>query len=345
MTPTMTRVLKAALLSATILAAGAALAEDPIHSELTGNDVVVGAAKDALIQVIQPGVHPYPAAGDEGFKQEGAALGLTNIQITQSNWDPAAEVANVQNAIAKGAAAIIIQAVSSEGVVPAIEAANAAGICTVAFVTQPGQSQDTVYPGMKAYVGWNEFEGGRIAGAALAEAMGGSGNVVIIQGQLQSAGARARQEGAESIWAEKYPGITVLAARPADYDSAKARQVMQDFAQRYGEQIQGILAITNNMGTAAADALVGTPLQGTPIVSYGGQQQFIDYIKQGLTYGTTPFAPLAEAAQALDLAVACINGDKTPVFFNETDLPPVRALKDHNYMIDATSLDLYQAQW
>jgi ribose transport system substrate-binding protein len=202
-----------------------------------------------------------------------------------------------------------------------------------------------VYPGMKGYVGWNEFEGGRIAGAALAEAMGGSGNVVIIQGQLQSAGARARQEGAESIWAEKYPGITVLAARPADYDSAKARQVMQDFAQRYGEQIQGILAITNNMGTAAADALVGTPLQGTPIVSYGGQQQFIDYIKQGLTYGTTPFAPLAEAAQALDLAVACINGDKTPVFFNETDLPPVRALKDHNYMIDATSLDLYQAQW
>jgi ribose transport system substrate-binding protein len=334
-----------ALVAVGALAGGAAIAEDAIHSELTGNDVVVGVAKDALIQVIQPGVHPYPAAGDEGIRMEAEALGLTNIQTTQSNWDPAAEVANVQNAITKGAAAIIIQAVSSEGIVPAIEAANAAGVCTVAFVTQPGSSQDSVYPGMKAYVGWNEFEGGRLAGASLAEAMGGSGNVVIIQGQLQSAASRARQEGAESIWAEKYPGISVLATRPADYDAAKARQVMQDFAQRYGDQIDGILVITNNMATAAADALVDTPLQGTPIVSYGGQQQFLDYIKQGLTFATTPFAPHAEAAQALDLAVACINGDKTPVFFPETDLPSIRVLKDHGYMLDATSLDLFQAQW
>jgi ABC-type sugar transport system substrate-binding protein len=61
----------------------------PIHSPLTENDVVVGAAKDALIQVIQPGVHPYVAAGDTGFKEEAATLGLTNLQITQSNFDPA----------------------------------------------------------------------------------------------------------------------------------------------------------------------------------------------------------------------------------------------------------------
>ena len=65
-----------------------------IHSPLTGNDVVVGAAKDALIQVIQPGVHPYVAAGDAGFKEEAATLGLTKLQITQSNFDPATEVAS-----------------------------------------------------------------------------------------------------------------------------------------------------------------------------------------------------------------------------------------------------------
>ena len=98
-------------------------------------------------------------------------------------------------------------------------------------------------------------------------------------------------------------------------------------------------------GIEVRGSLTGTPLANIPIVSMGGQKQFIDYIRAGKTYGTTPFAPKSEAAEALDLAVACLNGDKTPVFFSEKDLPPVKALKDHNYMIDPTDLDLYQPQW
>ena len=321
-------------------------AEDAIHSPLTENDVVVGAAKDALIQVIQPGVHPYVAAGNEGFKEEAATLGLTNAQITHSNFDAAAEVANIQNAITKGAKAIVIQGVSSEGMVPAIEAADAAGICTVAVITGPGDKLDEVYPGMKGYVGWNEYDGGRYAGESLAKAMGGKGNVVVIQGILASTSATARQKGAEDVWKEKYPDIKMLAARPADYDAAKARAVMQDFVQTFGDKINGALVITNNMSTAAADVLTGTPLEGkVPITSYGGQKEFIDYIREGKTYSTTPFAPKSEAAQALDLAVNCINGDKKPVYFSETDLPPVKVLKDHGYMIDPKTVDLFTPQW
>lgn len=328
------------------LMAAPSFAEDAIHSPLTENDVVVGAAKDALIQFIQPGVHPYVAAGNEGFTEEAATLGLTNVQITHSNFDPAAEVANIDNAITKGAKAIVVQGVSSEGMVPAIERANEAGICTVAVITGPGDKLDEVYPGMKGYVGWNEYDGGRYAGESLAKAMGGKGNVVVIQGILASTSAIARQKGAEDVWKEKYPEIKVLATRPADYDAAKARSVMQDFVQSFGDKINGALVITNNMGTAAGDVLVGTPLEGkVPIVSYGGQKDFIDYIRSGKTHATTPFAPKSEAAQALDLAVACINGDKTPVYFSETDLPPVKVLKDHNYMIDPQTIDLFKPQW
>ena len=317
-----------------------------VHSPLTQNDVVVGAAKDALIQVIQPGVHPYVAAGDAGFKEEAATLGLTNLQITQSNFDPATEVANLQNALAKGGKAIIIPAVSSEGVVPSIERANKQGVCTVAVINNAGTGDGVVYPGMKGYVGWNEFDGGRRIGESLAQAMGGHGNVVVIQGVLAAGSPRQREAGAEAVWKEKYPDIKVIGMQPANYDAGKARRVMQDFAQRFGTQINGVLSITNNMATAAADAMIGTQLEGkVPVVSYGGQKEFIDYIRQGKVSATTPFAPKSEAAEALDLAVACLNGDKKPVFFSETELPPVKTLSSHNYVIDKSDLEQFQPQW
>jgi ABC-type sugar transport system substrate-binding protein len=134
--------------------------------------------------------------------------------------------------------------------------------------------------------------------------------------------------------------------QPANYDAGKARRVMQDFVQRFGTQIDGVLSITNNMATAAADAMIGTKLEGkVPVVSYGGQKEFIDYIRQGKVSATTPFAPKSEAAEALDLAVACLNGDKKPVFFSETELPPVKTLSSHNYVIDKSDLEQFQPQW
>ena len=59
-----------------------------IHSPLTENDVVVGGAKDALIQVIQPGVHPYVAAGYAGFKEEAATLGDQRDSSTYTSKRP-----------------------------------------------------------------------------------------------------------------------------------------------------------------------------------------------------------------------------------------------------------------
>ena len=103
--------------------------------------------------------------------------------------------------------------------------------------------------------------------------------------------------------------------QPTNYDAGKARRVMQDFLQRFGTQINGVLSITNNMATAAADATIGTKLEGrVPIVSDGGQKEFIDYIRQGKTWATPPFAPKSEAAEALDLAVTYLNGNRKAVF-------------------------------
>ena len=150
------------------------------------------AAKDALIQVINPLPNVFVDANNEGAKRAAKRLGLTNVQFTQSDGDAAKEVANINNAVTKGAKAIIINPVSSVGITPAIEAANAKGVCTIIAYSNIGETaNDDVPEGSKAFIGWNELEGGQAVGDALAKSMGGKGGVVIIQGPAMASTSTA----------------------------------------------------------------------------------------------------------------------------------------------------------
>ena len=156
--------------------------------------------------------------------------------------------------------------------------------------------------------------------------MGGKGNVVVIQGVLDNDASKEHQSGAEAVWKKDFPGIKVIGMQASQYDSDKARTAIQNFIQPFGTQINGVLSITNNMATAAA-VIQASPLKGKmTIVSRGGQQQFIDHIKQGKVYATTPELPVSEASMGLQLATDPLKGDKTPRYVNEIDLPTVAAL-------------------
>jgi len=330
-------------MTALVTGCGTTASSQPSDPGTGGGTTDVASAR---IQVLQPGVHPYIAANDEGIAAAAEELGLTGVKTVQSNYDPTTEVANLQNTLSQGADAIIIQPASSTGVIPGVEAAVDQGICVVALTTGPGTSTQELYPGLKGYVGWDEYRNGELMGEAMAEGLGGEGNVVVVQGVLDNNAARDRQAGAEAVWAEKYPGIKVLAMQTADFDSAKARTVTQNFIQRYGSDMDGLLAITNNMASAAADAVEQSALKGeVTIVSTGGQGQFIDYIKEGKAYATTPEAPVSEAEAALQLVVDCLEGDTTPTFVDETELPTVAALEDNGYVITRENADSFTAEW
>lgn len=313
----------------------------------TGSNESGGAAADALIQVINPLPNVFVDANNEGAENAAKRLGLTNLQITQSNADPAKEVANVNDAITKGAKAIIINPLASEGITPSIESANEAGICTiVAYSELSNQEPGGVPEGSKAFIGWNEEEGGELVGNALAEEMGGSGGIVIIQGVGTGAAEQSRQRGAEKVWKEKYPGIKILSVQPAEFDPAKARSVMQNFIQRYGDEIKGVLAIGDQMGAAAATVVAESDLAGTvKIGGFGAETEFVRAIESGDASATVPFAPIEDYERAVELAAECIEGNSEPVRVNTPELPGVEKLKPYNYIVDSKSVDLWTPQW
>jgi ribose transport system substrate-binding protein len=314
-------------------------------SDDSGSSDGEGDASNAVIEVIQPGPHPYIEGQNKGFEKAKAELGV-DLSIRDSNWDAATADAAVQNAISRGADAIIVHAVESEALAPAIDSANEAGICTVAISVNVGDDQESVYEGMKGFVGWKESVGGRLAGEALAEEMGGEGNVVVMQGVLASTSEKSRVKGAMDVWKKDYPGINVLTTAANDFDVEKARSVMQDLLQRYGDRIEGAFITTNFEAVAAADVIANSPQAGQiPITSNGGWSKFVDYISEGKTAAVVPLAPQDEAVRAVELALECIDGDTEAVYVNDTELPALQPLKGDNYIVNEDNLDKFTPQW
>lgn len=303
--------------------------------------------KGGLIQGVMPIASTYIAQNIKGMEQKAEELGLTNLQISQSNGDPKKMVADIQDASTKGAEAIILNPVNSEAATPAIKAAADDGICTVVMYSNVDNAgTNEVAEGMKGFVGWDEDFAARAVAGAMAEKMGGKGNVVMIQGLTANKGAQIREESSKALWEEEYPDIKVLAVQPADFDPAKARTVMQNFIQRFGDQIDGVLVADDGMGASAAEVIAQSDLAGNVVLgSFGGQKDYVQDIKDGKAYATIPFVPVLDGEKAVELAADCMAGDTEPVVFNAPEFPELKPFEDAGYVVTADNVDQFTPQW
>ena len=112
------------------------------------------------------------------------------LQIISGNDDSVTQANAIDTLVADDVDAIIVAAVDTEGIKPAIRAADAAGIPVVAV--------DAIVddPAVDAQVGTANADGGRQMGELLLEQSGGSGEVGIV-GALNSTIQLERQKGFE----------------------------------------------------------------------------------------------------------------------------------------------------
>ncbi len=297
----------------------------------------------ALIEV---GPDAFSTAQTDAFVKEAKAKGYKYTTYNAQN-SPTQMVSEINQAVSQKVDGIVIQAADSISAEAPIRAADKAGICTAAVTVPIGTDDTKVFPGMKAYVGWNGVSGGRYEGEGLAKLMNGAGGVVIIQGSLANGSASERQAGAEAVWKEKYPNIQVLETVQTQFDNTKVVSDMKDLITKYGSQIKGVLSITDPMAAAAATVINGSALKGkVAVMGFAGQGAFVNMITSGqITGATVPEAPGSEVVGAMQQLVSCIGGNKTPVYVNQTDLPTIAKLKDNGYVLDKSNASQFTPQW
>jgi ribose transport system substrate-binding protein len=146
---------------------------------------------------------------------------IEELIIVSTGDDVEAQIAAVDNMIALGVDAIVINAISPTAFDAVVRRADDEGIIVVAF--------DGIVDAPEAIiVNEDQVEFGALMARDLVERIGGEGNVVMINGVPGISVDSDRTAGAMEVF-EGYPDINVIAQLEGRWDSGVAQTVMADF--------------------------------------------------------------------------------------------------------------------
>ena len=157
--------------------------------------------------------------------QEYMDLGITTeLVIESADTDTAGQIQQLQNLMAQGVDAILVNPGDVNGLNATLQEAVAQGIIVISV------DQELNVPGVYN-VGIDQKAWAETSAWWLADKLGGEGEIVLIEGFPGHPANVARMEGVSDVLAD-YPGITVLATDTGRWDEATGQQVMSNFLSR-----------------------------------------------------------------------------------------------------------------
>ncbi|MFE2731266.1 substrate-binding domain-containing protein [Streptomyces sp. NPDC059349] len=230
-------------------------------------------------------------------KKEGVKLTVTDAQN-----DASQQANQLQNFTSEGMSSVIVNPVDSDAVGPAVRGANKADIPVVAADRGVNKAKTATL------VASDNVAGGRQAAKTLADKLGGSGKIVILQGTAGTSASRERGQGfAEGIKA--YPGIKVVAEQPADFDRTKGLDVMTNMLQA-NAGVDGVFAENDEMALGAIKALGSKAGKSVAVVGFDGTPDGLKAVEAGTLYASVAQQPKELGRIAVQNAVRAAKDKK-----------------------------------
>jgi ribose transport system substrate-binding protein len=220
--------------------------------------------------------------------------------VTVLSPDPAnditTQIAQIDEFIAKKVDVIIVDPVDSDGIKPALVAAQRAGIPVINIDSLVGDPELVI-----SMIVSDNVDAGRQTGAFLCEAIGGSGEIAIVNWSAVGA-VRDRVDGLKQIIAGKYPNVRIVADQDAYGVVENAQNIMDIFIQAH-PNLKGVFGINNPTVQGCVAAIEGANKRGVILaVSVDGSQNEIDMIKDGQLLCSPMQQPFVIGQTAVEVA-------------------------------------------
>jgi len=229
--------------------------------------------------------------------------GLVKITVFDGNYDASVQQGQFENMVTQGFDAILFVPIDIEAGAAAVETAAKAGIPVVGSNTRVNSDKLT------SYIGSDDVLSGGMEAEAVAKAIGGKGNVVIIEGPIgQSAQIERRKGNLETL--KKYPDIKILEMKTANWSRAEALSLMENWLNAYPGQIDGIIGQNDEMALGAIQAVkqAGLNVKDFPTAGIDGVTDAMLAVKSNEMVSILQDAT-GQAQGALDLALRAVIGE------------------------------------
>jgi ribose transport system substrate-binding protein len=245
--------------------------------------------------------NPFFVTLRDGAQEAADEMGVELVVVDSQN-DAARESSNIQDLVQRGVDALLVNPTDSDAVVPSVQRANDAGIPV--FTIDRGSNGGEVV----SHIASDNVAGGEMAAEHLVELIGGSGNVVEIQGIPGTSAARDRGQGFNNIINET-GGVEIVAAQPAGFDRTEGLNVFQNILQAQSD-IAGVFAHNDSMVLGAIQAAESAGRAGDmAFVGFDAIDDAIQAIKDGRLDATVAQQPAEMGRLGVETAVAYLEGE------------------------------------
>jgi len=272
--------------------------------------------------------NPFWGYMKEEFEKVCIANGVDSIYLAPTKANNLEEQTRlVEDLIQRKVDGIVLVPVDSDGIVPVIKRANAAGVPISLANSKAFGGQVVTLSAIENYdamIQLAEYMMGRL---------NGRGKIIVLEGP---AGAQTNTDRLKALKdvLKKYPNVTVLASQTADFQRAKGMQVMENLAQTYSN-FDAVISMNDEMALGAIEALDASKRLGKVLISgFDASDAALQAVYDGKMAVTMDQNPRKQAGDAAQALIDFINGKKVP---DRIVTPGIAVTKD-NIMLYASRI-------
>lgn len=244
-----------------------------------------------------------------GMIDHAKSLDDVSLQVEDAQNDVGKQLNQIQNFIASGVDAIIVNPVDTDATPKMSKLAAEAGVPLVYVNRMPA---DKELPEKVKFVGSNEVDSGTLEMKEVCRLMGGKGDILVMMGELSNQAARQRTQDVHDVIAQPdCNGIKILDEQTGNWKRTEGTDLMTNWLSA-GMKPDAVVANNDEMAIGAIQALkaAGVPMDKVIVAGVDATQDALAAMKAGDLDVTVFQNAAAQGQGAVDTALAVAKGDK-----------------------------------
>jgi ABC-type sugar transport system substrate-binding protein len=268
-----------------------------------------------LLAVVKTLSNEYWQTMERGYQDAAAEKGVTiDVLSVPTEQDTEQQLNQLQTALAQGYDAIMVSPITPANLIPALVAANQAGI-PIINVDERVDPAAAEAAGAKltSVIASDNRDAGARAAQYMIDNIPDGGKVAIIEGKAGNQSGLDRKEGFQEA-IEAAGNFEIVASQPADWDQQRALDAATNILQANPDLV-GLYAANDTMALGVVEAArAAGKLDQVVIIGTDAIPAALAAVQAGDMEGTVAQFPAEEARIATSLAILALQGQPVEGF-------------------------------